>query len=158
MWTRWCASLHVCEANASYELCECFISPQAMLHLKIHGFRLGSFAYANVFWIKSRKTKQKVVALVATAFKTLFSVSKTNVGFPGRQHDAGYIDDLFWNSFTHIISPISIKKVRNRSYAPKNVAPCCDANFFTLPYNTEKHTKREHTFLPKKEKGILIPC
>ena len=32
---------------------------------------------------------------------------------------------------------------------PKNVAPCRDANFLTLPYNTDKHTKREHTFLPK---------
>ena len=25
--------INVCEANTSYELCECFISPQAMLHL-----------------------------------------------------------------------------------------------------------------------------
>ena len=50
---------------------------------------------------------------------------------------------------------LHIKKVRNRSYAPKNVAPCRDANFFTLPYNTEKHTKREHTFLPKGKKVYL---
>jgi len=34
MRARWCASLHVCEANASYELCECFIEVvRLLLHI-----------------------------------------------------------------------------------------------------------------------------
>jgi len=47
--------------------------------------------------------------------------------------------------------------VRGKSHAPKNVSSCRDANFFIPPCKkTEKHTKREHTFFPKRKKGILI--
>ena len=37
---RWCASLYVCEANASYERSECFISrSDASLMLQVLGFQ-----------------------------------------------------------------------------------------------------------------------
>ena len=101
------------------------------------------------FWIKFGKTKQIVVALVATTLKAQLSVAKTNIRLSGHKLYAGTIDYPFLNILVHISPYQHIKKVRNRSHAPKNVAPCCDINFFILPYNTEKHTKREHTFLPK---------
>ena len=47
------------------------------------------------FWIKFGKTKQKVVALVATALKALLSVTKTNVRLSGRKFYAGNIYYLF---------------------------------------------------------------
>ena len=51
--------------------------------------------------IKFRKTKQKVVALVATAFKAMLSVAKTSVGLSRRKLYTGNINYLFWNIVVH---------------------------------------------------------
>ena len=60
-----------------------------------------------IFGIKFRKTKQKEVALVATALKALISVSKTNDRISGSEFYTGRIYHLFKNIFfthVHIIS------------------------------------------------------
>ena len=63
------------------------------------------------FWLKFRKTKQRVVTFIATALKTLLSVAKTNGRLSGRKFYAGNIVHFFWNILAHI-SPIHIQKVR----------------------------------------------
>ena len=113
---------------------------------------LGIFFF--VFWIKFGKTKQKIVAFIATALKSLFSIAKANGSISGHKLCAGNIKYSFLNILAHIFPLSAYKKVRNRSRAPKNVAPCRDANFFTLPYNTEKHTKGSIHFC-RKDKSIL---
>ncbi len=65
-----------------------------------------------VFWIKFGKTKQKIVALVATTFEALVSVAKTNCWLSGCEFYAGNIDNLFGNMLAHIYPPVSIQKVR----------------------------------------------
>ena len=59
------------------------------------------------FWIKFGKTKQKVVALVATALKALVAVTKANCRFSRCKFNTGNIYDLFLNVLVHI-SPVSI--------------------------------------------------
>ena len=86
----------------------------------------------HAFWSKFRKTKQKVVALVATALKALFTISQTNGRLSGCQLYAGNINYPFLNIFTHISPYLHIKKVRGRSRAPKNAnSDCC----YTKPDN-----------------------
>ena len=101
-------------------------------------------------YIKFGETKNIVVTFVTTTLKALLSVTKTNGWFSGRKLHACNICYLFLNILAHI-PPLTNKKVRNRSHAPKNVAPSCDANFFTLPYNMEKHTKGSIHFCQKQK-------
>ena len=69
------------------------------------------FTFGSIFSfdlkIKFRKTKQKVITLVATTLKALFPVAKTNGAFSGCMLYAGNIDCPFRNILTHI-SPICI--------------------------------------------------
>ncbi len=57
-----------------------------------------------VFRIKFGETKQIVVALVATTFKALLSVAKTNGRLSGQKFYAGNIYHSFLNDFYHISS------------------------------------------------------
>ena len=68
------------------------------------------FVFFFVFWIKFGEAKQIVVALVATTFKALLSVAKTNGRLSGRKLYAGNIDNLFWNILAHISPYQHIKK------------------------------------------------
>ena len=63
-----------------------------------------------LFWIKFGKTKQKVVALVATTLKVLLSVAKTNGRLSGGEFYAGNIYYLFENIFTHTVCASAYKK------------------------------------------------
>ena len=69
------------------------------------------FTHSNIsffdFNIKFGKTKQKVIALVATTLKALLSVAKANVRLSRHKLDTGNVYDLFLNILAHI-SPISI--------------------------------------------------
>ena len=76
---------------------------------------------ALFFWIKFRKTKQIVVALVATTFKTLLSVAKTNGRLSGRKFYAGNIDNLFRNMLAHIFF-YQHKKVRQPKSAHRKTS------------------------------------
>ena len=66
-----------------------------------------------IFRISFGKTKQIVIALVATTFKIMLAVAKTNVRFSGCEFYAGDIDNLFRN--THINILLTNKKCANRS-------------------------------------------
>ena len=48
-----------------------------------------------VFGLKFGKTEQKVIALVATAFKIMFAVAKASFGLFGCEFCAGNINNLF---------------------------------------------------------------
>ena len=86
-------------------------------------------AFFFIFWIEFGKAKQKVVALVAATLKALLSVAKTIGRLSGRKLYPRDIYDPFWNVFAHMSSYPHIKKVRNRSYAPKNTnSDCCHTN------------------------------
>ncbi len=79
-----------------------------------------------VYQIKFGETDQIVVALVTTALKVLLSVAKTNGRLSGREFYAGNVYYSFLNILIHIFSYRHIKKVRNRSHAPKNAnSDCC---------------------------------
>ena len=90
------------------------------------------FTHSNIFfafWIKFGKTKQIIIALVSTTFKALLSVAETNGRLSGHKLYAGNIDYLFLNIFSHVSPYQHIKKVRNRSHAPKNAnSDCCHTN------------------------------
>ena len=69
-----------------------------------------TFDFFLVFWIKVGETKQKEVALVATTFKALLSVAKTNSRLSGRKFCVGNIYYLFQNILAHISPYKHIKK------------------------------------------------
>ena len=69
--------------------------------------------------IKFRETKQKIVAFIATAYKALLTIAKTNQRLSGRKLYTGNVYYFFWN-FLHHIPLSAYKKVRNQSCAPKN--------------------------------------
>ena len=50
------------------------------------------------------KTKQKIITFIATTFKFLLSVAKTNVRLSGRELYAGNIYYLFGNIIVHTSS------------------------------------------------------
>ena len=62
------------------------------------------------FWIKFGETKQIIVALVATTFKALFSVAKTNSRLSWRKLYTANIYYFFRNIFTHILTLSAYKK------------------------------------------------
>ena len=66
-----------------------------------------------VISISFGKTKQKVIALVATAIKIMLAVAKANVRLSGCEFYAGNIDNLFWNNHTQNL--LTNKKCANRS-------------------------------------------
>jgi ABC-type transport system involved in cytochrome c biogenesis permease component len=74
-----------------------------------------------VISISFGKTKQKVIALVATAIKIMLAVAKTNVRLSGREFYAGNIDNLFWNNHTQNL--LTNKKCANRSQRTKTQTP-----------------------------------
>ncbi len=88
----------------------------------LFGARLFKNAFFADFRNKFGKTKQIKVALVAAALKARISVSKISVGHAGCKLHTACIDYLFLNIFTHMILLSAIKKVHNRSYAPKNAS------------------------------------
>ena len=98
------------------------------------------------FGIKFRETKQIVVALVATTFKALLSVTKTNSRLSGHKFYAGNIYYLSWNIIVHIY-PLSLykKSAPHEGTHRKNASlECCYTN--SLRYGMRK--ERKH-FLPK---------
>ena len=80
-----------------------------------------------VFLIKFRKAKQKVVALIATAFKALLAVAKTNGRLSWRKFYAGNIYYLSWYIIiVHIFPPQHTKKVRPMKERTEKVfLHCC---------------------------------
>ena len=81
------------------------------------------FIISFAFGIKFRETKQIVVALVATTFKALLSVAKTNSRLSGRELYTGDIYHLFGNMFTHTFTSSAYKKVRPKRNALKKCLP-----------------------------------
>ena len=72
---------------------------------------------------------QKTVTFVTTTRKALLSVAKTNGRLTRHKLYTGNIDYHFLNSLAHISPYPHIKKVRNRSYAPKTAnSDCCYTN------------------------------
>ena len=61
---------------------------------QVHVFFAGSY-------IIFRKTKQKIVALVAAAFKALLSVAQAEGGLAGRKLCAGNVYCPFWYALVH---------------------------------------------------------
>ena len=92
-----------------------------------HCLSANIFTYSNLFFfdfnIKFRKTIHEVITLVATTLKALLAVSKTNGRLSRREFYAGNVYYLFLNILIHIFSYRHIKKVRNRSHAPKKHKP-----------------------------------
>ena len=78
------------------------------------------FVFPFAFGIKFGKTKQVVVTLVATTFKALFSVAKTNGRLSWREFYASNINNLFWNMLAHISSYQHTKSAPTEVSAPKN--------------------------------------
>jgi hypothetical protein len=77
--------------------------------------------------IEFRKTKQVEITLIAAAFKAILTVPKANAGIPGGQLYTGNIP--FFLFLRHMSSHSHTKKVRSRSYAPKNAnSDCCHTN------------------------------
>ena len=106
--------------------------------------------------MKFGKTKQKEIALITTALKALLSVAKTNGRLSRCKLNTGNVYNLFLNVLIHILPP-SAKKVRNRSHAPKNVAPIA-----TTQIESQSCTKRQSIrsgayIFAKKKKGTLVP-
>ena len=94
------------------------------LHYFRHSRVLRFFVLLILFaWIKFGETKQIIVALVATTFKALFSVAKTNGRLSGRELYTGNIYHLFGNMFTHTFTSSAYKKVRPKRNAPKKCIP-----------------------------------
>ena len=62
-----------------------------------------------MFLDQARKNKEKIVALVAIAFKAPLSVAKTNGRLSGGKLYTGNIHNLFWDVLAHIDSPMSIQ-------------------------------------------------
>ena len=87
------------------------------------------FTCSNIFFfdlnIKFRKTKQKVITLVAATLKALLAITKANCRFSRRKFNTGNVYNLFLNVLIHIFPHQHIKKVRNRGYAPKNASSDC---------------------------------
>ena len=75
-----------------------------------------------IFRINFGETKQIVIALVATAFKIMFSVAKANVRLSGREFYAGDIDNLFWNIHNQY-SPNKQKVRQPKSAHRKTLTP-----------------------------------
>ena len=84
---------------------------------------LGFLLILLFFWIKFGETTQIVVALVATTFKALLSVTKTNGRLSGHKFYAGNIYYLFENILTHTFLSSAYKKVHPRRNAPKKCFP-----------------------------------
>ena len=98
-----------------------------------------------IFGIIFGETKQIVVALVATAFKALFSVTKTHIGLSRCQLYAGIsitfsgISSFIYTTYQHI------KSASHKGTHRKNASlECCYTN--SLRYGMRK--ERKH-FLPK---------
>ena len=87
------------------------------------------FTFGNIFFfdlnIKFGKTKQKVITLVATTFKTSLAIPKASGRFSQRKFNTANAYDLFLNVLIHIFLPTAYKKVRTRSHAPKNTNSVC---------------------------------
>ena len=91
------------------------------------------FTFSNILSfdlnIKFWETKQKVITLVATTIKTLTAVAKANGRFFRRKLNTGNVYDLALSILIHMLPHYDIKKVRNRSHAPKNTnSDCCHTN------------------------------
>ena len=72
------------------------------------------FTFGNIFFfdlnIKFGKTKQKVITLVATTFKTSLAIPKTSGRFFRRKFNTANVYDLFLNVLIHIFLPTAYKK------------------------------------------------
>ena len=79
------------------------------------------FFYA--FFLKFGKTKQIIIALIATALKTLLSVAKTNGRHSGRKLYAGNVYYPFLN--THISPYRNIKRCATEATHRKTQTPSC---------------------------------
>ena len=79
--------------------------------------------------IEFRKTKHVEITLIAAAFKAILTVPKANAGISGGKLYAGHIHFLLLLLLLHSSSHSHTKKVRSRSYAPKNAnSDCCYTN------------------------------
>ena len=111
--------------------------------------------------VKFRKAKQIVIALITATLKPLLTVAKTSSRLTGHKFYTGNIYYSFLNILAHI-SPISIKKVRNRSHAPKNATPSCrQTNLYAERYlhtiNGSHIFTKWISFIVYAEMGIVIP-
>ena len=73
--------------------------------------------------LKFGKAKQIVVTFIATTFKALLSVAKTNVRFSGCKLYAGNIDYFLLNVLAHISPYQHIKKCAPKGTHRKNAFP-----------------------------------
>ena len=97
--------------------------------------------------LKFRKTKQKVVALVATTLKALFSVAKTNGRLSGRKLYTGNIDYLFWNIIVHIYPLSAYKKGAPQKERTEKMLPLQLLSHELLPQRRDE--EKEKTLFTK---------
>ena len=100
-----------------------------------------------LFGIKFGKTKQIVVALVATTPKALLTVTQTSVRLAGSDFCAGNIYHLFGNIFTHTFTLSAYKKCAPKGAHRKNASPSIVVTRIALP--TKVRGKGENTFYQK---------
>ena len=104
------------------------------------------FIISFAFGIKFRETKQIVVALVATTFKALLSVAKTNGRLSGCKFYVGNIYYLSWYIIiVHIFSPQHIKKCAPKGTHRKNASP----RMLLHKLSPIRYEKREKTLFTK---------
>ena len=106
----------------------------------------GIFVDSFLIWIKFGKTMQKVVALIATTFKPLLSVAKTNGRLSGRKLHAANVYHLFGNNLTHTFTSSAYKKCAPWRNAPKKCIPLIVA---TQMPNRWRYEEREKTLFTK---------
>ena len=111
-------------------------------HSKVWGISV--LLIVSLFESNPGETKQKVVTFVATTFKALLSVAKTNGRLSGGKFYAGNIYYLSWYIIiVHIFSPQYIKKCAPWRNAPKK---CFPSNVATQTLSDTVWEKRENTF------------
>ena len=123
------------------------------------------FTCSNTFFfdlgIKFGKTKQIVVALIATALKAPLTVTKANRRSSRCKLNIGNIYDFFINIFTHVF-PHNIKRCATEATHRKTPTPIV-AKQKTNDMENTIHKLAESTFLPlftnlcKKAKGYKTP-
>ncbi len=99
-----------------------------------------------LFGIKFGKTKQIIVALVATTFKASLSVAKTNIRLSGHKLYAGNIYHLFGNIFTHTFTLSAYKKCAPKGAHRKNASPSI---VVTQMLSQRRYEEKEKTLFTK---------
>ena len=111
------------------------------------------FTFGNIFFfdlnIKFGKTKQKVITLVATTFKTSLAIPKTSGRFSRRKFNTANVYDLFLNVLIHIFLPTAYKKgAQPKSAHRKTQTPIVV---------TQTNRNRNISAIPKLEGLVFLP-